>query len=476
MPTACHPRRLAGQAPSSVVPRTACGFPHAPRRFLPNGCSGACAPGPFALCYRAVQTTPTEPLLPAPEVPRRSWGVRLLRWAVPTLFGLFAAFLLGSLGVTLARTGWATRDGRMAFPLHLRQRVNVLVIGVDLTFNNRRQPVNLARSDALLLASFDPATRTASFLSIPRDTRATIPGHRGWWKINAAYALGGPPLTIRTVEQLLGVPVHRYVKLGPHSFARLVDAVGGVWVDVERDLKYEDRWAGLRIDLKKGRQLLSGEQAMGYARFRNDPLGDISRTQRQQKVVQALLHRLKEPQTWLRAPQILRAVQENTETNLTPHEAATLGWFLSRLRPEQVRTETLPGHFAPLFWEPEPDRVRALVLELFYGLREEQVAQTTVEVRNASGVPGTGLQAAQRLRQMGFHVLRVDAEPEAQASTAVISTRGDRTLAGAVREMLGVGATASRTVPEAQVDLVVRVGADYARRLRLLSGSPALSP
>jgi len=395
---------------------------------------------------------------------------------VPLLFGLLVAFLVASAGTVLARTGWTTRDGRMAFPLQLRQRVNVLVMGVDITLNNRRQPVNLARSDALLLASFDPATRTASFLSIPRDTRAAIPGHRGWWKINAAYALGGPELTIRTVEQLLGVRVHRYVKLGPQSFARLIDAVGGVWVDVERDLQYEDWWAGLRVDLKKGRQLLSGEQAMGYARFRHDPLGDIGRVQRQQKVVRALFQRLKEPQTWLRAPQILRAVAENTQTNLTPHEVATLGWFLSRLAPDRIRTETLPGHFAPLFWDPDPERVRALVLEMFYGLPPEQVAGTTVEVRNASGVPGTGLQAAARLQRMGFRVLRVEPDPESQPYTAVVSTRGDATLAAAVRDMLGVGAVAARPKPEAQADLVVRVGLDYARRLRWLSGSPVPSP
>ncbi len=399
-----------------------------------------------------------------------------MRWVAPALFAAFVGFLVACTGVVLARTGWATRDGRMAFPLKLRQRVNVLVMGVDVTLNNRRQPVNLARSDALLLASFDPQTGTASFLSIPRDTRAAIPGHPGWWKINAAFALGGVDLTVRTVEALLGVPVHRYVKLGPHSFARLVDAVGGVWVDVEHDMHYEDWWAGLRIELKKGRQLLSGDQAMGYARFRHDPLGDIARVQRQQKVARALFHRLKEPQTWLRAPQILQAVAENTQTNLTPHEVATLGWFLRRLGPDRVRTETLPGRFAPLFWEPDSDRVRALVLEMFYGLRPEEVRETTVEVRNASGVPGTGLLAAARLRQMGFQVVRVDAEPEGQLHTAVVSTRGDAHLARAVRDMLGVGATAARPVPGTEVDLVVRVGADYARRMRRLSGAPPASP
>jgi len=412
-------------------------------------------------------------------VPGRRWATwagRVLRWVTAGLFALLAACLAAATGLLLASTGWATRDGRMAFPLQLRERVNVLVMGVDVTLNNRRQPVNLARSDALLLATFDPATRTAAFLSIPRDTRAEIPGHRGWWKINAAYALGGPDLTVRTVQQLLGVRVHRYVKLGPHSFARLIDAVGGVWVDVERDLHYEDSWAGLRIDLKKGRQLLSGEQAMGYARFRHDPLGDISRVQRQQKVVRALFERLKEPQTWLRAPQILRAVAENTQTNLTPHEVATLGWFLSRLGHDRIRTETLPGRLVPLFWEPDPDQARALVLEVFYGLDPQQVARTRVEVRNASGMPGTGLQAAERLRRMGFAVVRVEADAEVQRFTAVRSTRGDAVVAVAVRDMLGVGAVATRPQPDAEADLVVRLGMDFAHRLRAVSGRPAPVP
>lgn len=392
------------------------------------------------------------------------------------LFAVLAAFLAAAAGLVLANTGWTTRDGRMGFPLQLRERVNVLVMGVDVTLNNRRQPVNLARSDALLLATFDPTTRTAGFLSIPRDTRAEIPGYRGSWKINAAYALGGPDLTVRTVQQLLGVPVHRYVKLGPHSFARLIDAVGGVWVDVERDLHYEDWWGGLRIDLKKGRQLLSGEQAMGYARFRHDPLGDIGRVQRQQKVVQALFERLKEPQTWLRAPHILRAVAENTQTNLTPHEVATLGWFLSRLGRDRIRTEILPGQFAPLFWEPNAEQLRNLVLEMFYGLEPDRVARTRVEVQNASGVPGTGLRAAERLRRMGFQVIRVEADADVQRLTAVRSTRGDAALARAVRDMLGAGAVATRPQPDAEADLVVRVGADYAHRVRAVSGRPATMP
>ena len=78
------------------------------------------------------------------------------------------------------------------------------------------------------------------------------------------------------VQDLLGVPVHFYVKLGPESFARFIDAIGGIELDVEKDMKYTDRWAGLFIDLKKGRQHLNGRQAMGYVRFRHDALADTA--------------------------------------------------------------------------------------------------------------------------------------------------------------------------------------------------------
>jgi LCP family protein required for cell wall assembly len=406
---------------------------------------------------------PTPPARPK----RAPWVWRALRWAVAASFLAFAAFVLASVTGVLARVGGTSRDGRMAFPLQLRERTNVLIMGVDVTLNNRRQIVNVARADTLVLATFDPDTRSTSFLSIPRDTRASIPGHRGWWKINAAYAFGGPALTIRTVEQLVGVPVHRYVKLGPHSFARLVDAVGGVWVDVEEDLRYEDWWGGLRIDLKKGRQLLNGEQAMGYARFRHDPLGDIGRTRRQQRVIQALFQRLREPQTWLRAPQILQAVAENTQTDLTAHEVATLGWFLRGLGPGRVRTETLPGEFAPLFWEPDPGRMRPLVLEMFYGLDPAEVAGTTVEVLNASGFPGMARQAADRIAQLGFRVVRVDTAPGVRPQTAVLSVRADPKVVRAVRDLLGVGAVSTRGREEGPADLVVLVGRDFARRAAL---------
>ncbi|MDR5682889.1 MAG: LCP family protein [Armatimonadota bacterium] len=424
-------------------------------------------------------TVPPEDA-PRPTPPPTPRWTRAASWAVRAAFAVFAGFLVGALGAALVGMAHNPEDavlgrqaaGRIAFPLRLADRVNVLIMGVDVTLDNRRQPTGLARADTLILATFDPHTQRVAFLSIPRDTRAHIPGRGGWWKINAAYAFGGPALTIRTVENLLDVPIHYYVKLGPQSFAKLIDAVGGVWVDVEQDMKYQDWWGDLYIDLKRGRQLLAGQQAMGYVRFRHDALGDIGRTERQQKVIQALFARLKEPEVLLRAPQILRAAAENTETNLRPHDMATLGWFLKRLGGDRIAMATLPGRFAPLFWEPDWARARPLVLDMFYGLDAETVGGATVEVLNGSGVPGLAREVAARLSEVGFRVVRVDTAPELQDQTAVIANDGRAQLARAVREMIGVGAIATRPRPHAQASLTVVVARDYANRRTARLGGP----
>lgn len=403
---------------------------------------------------------------------RRSRG-RILRG-----LGLLVLLALGSfLAWNLARVASAlgvssllrsSGDPRFAWPLRLRDRVNVLLIGTDITLTTRRQVVpDLARADTLVLMSFDPHTRTAQFLSIPRDTRVRLPDH-GTSKINASYALGGIPLTVRAVEDLVGVRVHYYLKMGAESFAQLVDAVGGVWVDVEQDMHYQDWWGGFSVNLKKGRQLLTGDQAMGYARFRMDALGDIGRVQRQQKVIRALFARMREPQTVLRFPQLLHWFRTRVHTNLDIQKVLTLGWFLHGIGTDHIRTATLPGRFAPLFWEPDEPRVRALVLEMFYGLDPQAVAQTRVEVLNASEVPGMAREVAARLERMGFPVVRVDVAPRPRNQTAIVSHRGDARLAQAVREMLGTGALATRPTQVMHADLTVLVGRDYAHR-RLLA-------
>lgn len=353
-------------------------------------------------------------------------------WAVPAVVLVAGGFALGIYLYVLSQvtvgTGEAAAGRRnveaFGWPLRLTDRVNVLLIGIDVTLDNRRRVLNIARADTLVLISFDPEGQRISALSIPRDTRAEIPRH-GVNKINASYAYGGPRLTVRTVERLLGVRVDYYVKLGPDSFARLVDAVGGIEIDVERDMRYTDSWAGFTVDLKKGRQRLNGDQVAGYIRFRHDPLGDIGRVNRQHQVIMTLARQLKRPSTLLAGPRLLGAFARNAQTDLTRAELMTLGLFAVRSRGEPLRVETLPGDFAPLYWEPNPARMRVLVADFFYGLGKEDLETMRVEVQNASGVPTLGQQAASRIAALGFKNVTVRAV-EGPVDVTTIVCRTDR--------------------------------------------------
>ena len=323
-----------------------------------------------------------------------------------------------------------------AWPLRLTGRVNILLIGVDVTISERRQVLPIARSDTLMLVSLDPQRARINVLSIPRDTFTVIPRF-GPDRINAAYAAGGPRLTIQTVEDLLGVPVHYYVKLGPSSFGQIVDAMGGVEVDVEKDMTYTDWWANLYIDLKKGRQLLSGDQAMQYMRFRHDEEGDIGRVRRQQQVFLAISQKMRSPAMILSSPRLLQAFVQHTQTNLSVSELITLGVFAARLRIPDIHTATLPGETGPIYVYLDEAQMRQIVAEMFLGVNSQTLASTAVEVLNASGVPGLARQTAQRLERLGFRIVRVEAAAQLAQTTTVIDRTGRPEVARALAELLG---------------------------------------
>lgn len=422
---------------------------------------------------------PATPAGSGPRTPRPLWRrlredwwlyVRYVVIGMPVLLvGLFAgsALYVFTHGDVFTGSEVVDRPSPAArpfgWPLRLEHRLNVLVIGVDLTLDNRRQVVNVARSDTLMLLSFDPQRNRMSGLSIPRDTRATIPGV-GEMKINASYAFGGPSLTVRTVEEFLGLPVHYYVKLGANSFSRIIDAIGGVEVDVEKDMKYDDNWAGLHINLRRGRQVLNGEQAAHYIRFRSDSQGDIGRVGRQQKLFMAIFQKLKSPATVFSAPALLRAFAENTQTNLSMTELITLGMFAARLEGADMGFRTLPGDFGPIYWEPNPPLIRQTLLEMLYGVTPQILSSTAIEVLNASGVPGLARQTAQRLERLGFTIIRVDTASTPVQRTTIIDRRGRTEVAQLLAELLGSRAAITQE-PGEGADITVLVARDMAGRL-----------
>ncbi|WP_407649394.1 LCP family protein [Brevibacillus composti] len=219
-----------------------------------------------------------------------------------------------------------------------KERVNILLMGVD-----RRGMKNsgLPRSDSMMLVSVDPVTKRYDLFSILRDTYVKIPGH-GSSRINSAIVEGGPELAMQTVSQLTGLSVDRYVITDFEGFKHLIDAVGGVEIDVEKDMRYRDPTdkGAYDIHLKKGYQRLDGTKALQYVRFRHDATSDYTRTERQRKLMSALASQMKSGTTLLQLPSILKQVTPYVQTNISSMDMiklAGLGLSLDTSSPGQYQ-------------------------------------------------------------------------------------------------------------------------------------------
>lgn len=236
----------------------------------------------------------------------------------------------------------------------------VMLMGVD------EREGDVGRSDTLMIATLDPKKKKAAILSIPRDTRVKIQGH-GFDKINAAYAYGGYKLTQSTVENLLGVEMEHYVLINVNAFTKIIDAIGGVDINVEKRMYYEDPWddnGGLVINLYPGQQHMDGKTAITYVRYRDEE-GDIGRIARQQKFMQAVMDKLTSPAIIPRIPAIISEVVDCIDTDLSVKQMIE---FMSALKDAQSRglqTEMLPGK--PMYiggisyWLPDLSKLRTTI-------------------------------------------------------------------------------------------------------------------
>lgn len=218
----------------------------------------------------------------------------------------------------------------------LLPKTNILVLGLD-------KGRNIHRSDSIMIVHLDPNINEASILSIPRDTIAAIPG-RGLDKINHSFAYGGPELTRKTVQNLLKIKIPYYITINIGGLEKIIDEVGGVNLNVEKRMYYVDYAQNLFVNLKPGKQNLSGRDSLSYIRFRHDRDGDIGRIYRQQKFTKALTQKMFKGDNLMRSPQLVLKLLSYLETNLSARE--TLGFTLAIKKIYefgQIRMDSLGG-------------------------------------------------------------------------------------------------------------------------------------
>jgi polyisoprenyl-teichoic acid--peptidoglycan teichoic acid transferase len=229
--------------------------------------------------------------------------------------------------------------------LLLSTGTNILLLGTDHSTNGQAGRSADQHSDSMMLLHTDPSRHRLIYLSIPRDLRASIPGY-GEQKINAAMQIGGPKLAIKTADALFGpeLPVNHVVVVDMAAFQQLIDAVGGIDINVPQnilsnrfDCPYGSstrcaQWEGWRFH--KGVQHMDGHRALIYSRIRENRLNpadtDISRGQRQQDVMQATLRKMASPSMFFRLPFSGGDLLKPLATDMSTWQFLQLGWVKFR--------------------------------------------------------------------------------------------------------------------------------------------------
>lgn len=257
----------------------------------------------------------------------------------------------------------------------------ILVLGGD---NRKGEP---GRTDTILLVFLDSKQKTVNILNIPRDTYVNIVGKGFKTKINHAFAYGGVKMAKDTVEEFLDIQVDHYVDTDFDGFASLIDALGGITIDVEKRMYYPAE----NIDLQKGVQKLDGEQALAYVRYRSDGLGDLGRVERQQKFLPILADRVMSLSTLWKIPKLVGIFRENVDTDLSLKEMLSLANAFKSFDVSQIKTSMLPGEPEYIngvsYYISDPTKTAQLIDELKAGDIKSETGseEETEETGSASG-------------------------------------------------------------------------------------------
>ena len=314
------------------------------------------------------------------------------------------------------------------------------------------------RSDTLIVARVDPQNKKIAMISIPRDSRVAIPG-KWTTKINAAAVYGGPALVIKTVKEITGLPITHFVNLNFNGFRDVVDAIGGVWIDVPFRIydTLASAYGPAYATIEKGYQKLDGKHALTFVRTRHTMAdSDYGRMRNQQAFIKALASQALSLSNVFNASQIVDAVASNLDTDMTPLQLADLVLQFKGMKPEDLDSATAPS--APKYVNGvsyvilNDANFKSMIDRMKQGLPLDPTKTSTattvtikpadvkLTVRNGAGVSGLGQQCTDFFTSKGFTVSETgNMNQYVYGRTLIVYQKGYETQANFVRETLGFG-------------------------------------
>jgi len=373
-------------------------------------------------------------------------------------------------------------NGRLFQSMRQGKRVNILLLGCD--------EVEFAKhADVIMLLSYEPRSRFLDILSIARDTKVPCSqdlSWRGYRKISEIYALvHKKSKTIhdaclsskKAIENFLEMEIPYYLQINYQGVADMVDNLGGIKVEIEEPMDYDDNAGDLHIHFAQGEKRLDGNEALKYVRYRDRVLGDKGRIERQHRLLRLVTRKMMEPRVLFKLPQIYRDARRNILTNLNFWDFwAILNEFRS-FNYKNLRIQSLPGRSEYIrgvdYWildEKMAEEVIEIIMNsyrdggrafqpVYSGEKLDRIVK--VEVWNATDRKDLAYNVQRGLRKYGIDAVRWGNFGIYKRYTTVIDRLGDIELADRVAKIVGSSVVKTEIDKTRLVDLSIVIGEDF---------------
>ncbi|MBN1535658.1 MAG: LCP family protein [Anaerolineales bacterium] len=395
--------------------------------------------------------------------------------------------------LTNAETPLQSAEGPTPQPWDGASRVTLLVMGLD--YRDWQAGEGPPRTDTMILFTIDPLAQTAGMLSVPRDLWVSIPGF-SYGKINTAYQLGeayelpggGPELAMKTMAEFIGVPIDYYAQVDFGAFIKFIDEIGGVKLDVTEPITVDLLGDDTFKKLKPGRQVLTGEIALAYARARKTEGGDFDRAQRQQQVIMAIRDRMIDfdllPMLISKAPTLYEDLSSGIHTNLTLDQVIRLAWLAQQIPEGNIKNGIIGTAHVNFVKTPDgmdalkplPDQIRLLRDEIFTETGPVspvaanmpaadlmKIEAARISVLNGSATSGLAAKTGDFLKEKGMNISEIGNAESLYNNTTIIDYTGKPYTIKFLLETMGINANYiySRYDPTQQSDMALILGVDW---------------
>ncbi|MGH4051019.1 MAG: LCP family protein [Clostridium sp.] len=346
---------------------------------------------------------------------------------------------------------------------------NILVMGVDVGTVGSTSADNRARTDTMILAHYNADDKKISMVSIPRDTLVSVNGKNQ--KINAAHAIGGVDYAVAAVETILDVHIDYYGKINYEGFDKVINAIGGVDMEITRQMDYEDPTQDLSIHFDKGTTVhLDGKKAEEFFRWRKNTdgsgfeNGDLGRIENQHLFISKVMDKVKSPIIVIKIPSILSAIKSSVETNMDANEIIKYGYIFATIGDGKLTMETIKGDLKDIkgisYVVYEDAKNEKIISELNNGHVTINKSKLKIKVNNGTKISGLASDFNTYLMENDYSKA-ITGNGEATSKSKITVYNGDESMKDDLQKDFKIDNIEFLESSNKEFDIIVLLGEDH---------------